>query len=325
MTTVTVGGTRPILVIDDAAGQANVFLTSPEQAADGAQGIYRRTAPLATLNFGAPSIGTAFIKSVTEVAINDATSMKARTTAATGILVEATNIPTRHYLHNCVGGPCPARPVANFTGTPTSGLKPLNVQFTDTSTNVPTSWTWNFGDGTPTSALKNPSHVYANAGSYTVTLTATNVAGSDIETKTNYITVSNPLPPVANFSGTPRNGTAPLTVQFTDTSTNAPTSWAWDFDNNGTVDSTAKNPGHVYANPGTYGVKLTVSNSLGSDVETKTGYITVAAAARDGLQVVDASRPCPRHPAGDQQGPRRRFPREPAAHAQHCRRQWHPG
>ena len=62
---------------------------------------------------------------------------------------------------------------------------------------------------------------------------------------------------------------------FTDTSTNNPTSWAWDFDNNGTVDSTVKNPSHVYANPGTYSVKLTATNTGGSDVEIKTGYITV--------------------------------------------------
>ena len=273
VTTVTVGGTRPILVIDEAADEANVFLTSPEQAADGPQGIYRRTAPLSTLNFGAASIGTAFIKSATEVAINDATSMKARTTAATGILVEATNIPTRHYLHNCVGGPCPARPVANFTGTPTSGLKPLNVQFTDTSTNTPTSWAWTFGDG-GTSTVKNPSHVYANAGSYTVTLTVTNVGGSDVETKANYITVSNPPPPVANFTGTPTSGLKPLNVQFTDTSTNTPTSWAWTFGDGGT--STVKNPSHVYANAGTYNVSLTATNVGGSDIETKTGYITVS-------------------------------------------------
>jgi PKD repeat protein len=275
VTSVTVGGTRPILVLDDAANEANVFLTNPEQASAGQQSIYRRTAPLSTLNFGAASLGTLFISSVTETAINDATSTKQRTTAATGILVEATNIPTRHYLHNCVGGPCPVRPVANFTGTPTSGLKPLTVQFTDTSTNTPTSWAWTFGDG-GTSTAKNPSHIYANAATYTVTLTATNVAGGDIETKTNYITVSNPPPPVANFTGTPTSGIKPLTVQFTDTSTNTPTSWAWDFDNNGSVDSTAKNPSHIYATAGSYTVKLTATNGGGSDVETKANYVVVS-------------------------------------------------
>ena len=203
VTTVTVGGTRPILVLDDAANEANVFLTHPEQAADGQQSIYRRTAPLSTLNFGPASIGTPFIQSATEVAINDATSTKQRTTAATGILVEATNIPTRHYLHNCVGGPCPVRPVANFTATPTSGTAPLTVQFTDTSTNAPTSWSWTFGDG-GTSTAKNPSHVYADPGTYTVTLTAANLVGGDSETKTSYITVQVPPETVYTAMTPPR-------------------------------------------------------------------------------------------------------------------------
>jgi len=81
-------------------------------------------------------------------------------------------------------------------------------------------------------------------------------------------------PPVADFSGTPVSGDAPLTVQFTDQSTNA-TSWSWDFNNDGTVDSTEHTPEWTYQTPGTYTVKLTVSNSAGSDEEVKTGYITV--------------------------------------------------
>ena len=271
VSTVTLGGTRPILVLDSAANEANVFLTSPEQAAQGQQAIYRRTAPLATLNFGAASVGTAFIKSATEVAINDATSTKQLTTAATGIIVEATNIPTLHYLHNCAGAPCPLAPVANFTANPTSGIAPLTVQFLDTSTNAPTGWSWTFGDGA-TSTVKNPSHQYANPGTYSVTLTATNSAGSDVETKTGYITV-NPPKPVANFTSNKTSGAAPLAVQFTDTSTNSPTSWAWTFGDGGT--SAAKNPSHTYAAAGTYTVSLTATNASGSNTVTKTGYITV--------------------------------------------------
>jgi subtilisin family serine protease len=87
------------------------------------------------------------------------------------------------------GGGGPVAPVANFSGTPTSGTAPLTVNFTDLSTNSPTSWSWTFGDG-GTSTAQNPSRVYAAAGSYTVTLTATNAAGSDGETKTGYITVT---------------------------------------------------------------------------------------------------------------------------------------
>jgi PKD repeat protein len=109
-----------------------------------------------------------------------------------------------------------------------------------------------------------------------VTLTATNGAGSDGETRTGYIVVSaTPQPPVAGFTATPTSGTAPLVVNFTDTSTNTPTGWAWDFDNNGTTDSTAQNPQHSYAAAGTYSVTLTATNGAGSDGETRTGYIVV--------------------------------------------------
>ena len=83
-------------------------------------------------------------------------------------------------------------------------------------------------------------------------------------------------PPTAAFSASPTSGTAPLTVQFTDTSTGGPASWQWDFQNDGTVDSTQQNPSFVYTDPGSYSVKLTVSNTAGSDGLTKTGYITVS-------------------------------------------------
>ena len=80
-------------------------------------------------------------------------------------------------------------PVANFSGTPTSGTAPLTVNFTDLSSGSPTSWSWTFGDG-GTSAVKNPSHQYTSVGYYTVSLTATNAYGYDTETKTNYIEVT---------------------------------------------------------------------------------------------------------------------------------------
>ena len=82
-------------------------------------------------------------------------------------------------------------------------------------------------------------------------------------------------PPVAAFSGTPTSGTAPLTVAFTDASTNNPTSWSWTFGDGGA--STSKNPSHTYTAAGTYTVVLTATNAYGSDSETKTGYITVSA------------------------------------------------
>jgi PKD repeat protein len=81
--------------------------------------------------------------------------------------------------------------------------------------------------------------------------------------------------PVADFTGTPTSGPAPLTVNFTDASTGLVTSYEWDFDNNGTVDSTLQNPSHTYSSVGTYTVKLTVTGPAGSDTDARIGYITV--------------------------------------------------
>jgi len=87
--------------------------------------------------------------------------------------------------------------------------------------------------------------------------------------------VTSKLPPVAKFSGIPNTGTAPLTVTFTDASTSVITSYLWDFGD--TATSTDPNPTHVYSAAGQYTVKLTVSNSVGSNTVTKKNYITVNA------------------------------------------------
>ena len=168
-------------------------------------------------------------------------------------------------------------PVASFTGTPVSGTAPLKVTFTDASTNSPTSWSWSFGDGSSVNATaKNPIHTYSAAGNYTVALTATNAAGSNTFTRTNYITVAAaPIKPVASFTGTPVSGTAPLKVTFTDASTNSPTSWAWSFGDGSSVNATAKNPIHTYAAAGNYTVSLTAANAAGNGNIVKTNYVTV--------------------------------------------------
>ncbi|GAB6285432.1 MAG: hypothetical protein STSR0009_16330 [Methanoregula sp.] len=166
-------------------------------------------------------------------------------------------------------------PVANFTGTPTSGTVPLTVTFTDLSTNAPTGWSWVFGDSNQTNAtVQNPVHTYESAGTYTVMLNATNAGGSNITTRTDYITVTVPAP-VANFTGTPTTGTAPLTVTFTDLSTNAPTGWSWVFGDSNQTNATVQNPVHTYESAGTYTVMLNATNTGGSNITTRTDYITV--------------------------------------------------
>ena len=172
-----------------------------------------------------------------------------------------------------VVNPC-VTPTAGFIGTPTSGDYPLTVNFTDQSTGA-ASYSWTFGDG-GTSTAANPGYTYTTAGTFTVTQTVTNACGSDQMIRTNYITVTAPPPPppTADFVGSPTSGNFPLTVNFTDLSTDAPTSWDWDF-GDGIGTSTVANPSYTYNNVGTYTVSLTATNAYGSDVETKIDYITV--------------------------------------------------
>jgi PKD repeat protein len=85
-----------------------------------------------------------------------------------------------------------ATPVAAFSGMPTSGSQPLNVQFTDASTGIITSYTWNFGDG-GSSNIQNPSHQYTTDGTYTVNLIVTGPGGSSLKTEPNYISVANTM------------------------------------------------------------------------------------------------------------------------------------
>jgi len=82
--------------------------------------------------------------------------------------------------------------------------------------------------------------------------------------------------PTADFTGTPRVGTAPVTVQFTDASTDA-TAWAWTFGDGGT--SALQNPSHTYNSAGSYTVTLTSTNAFGSNTATKAGYVTLGALA----------------------------------------------
>ncbi len=168
-------------------------------------------------------------------------------------------------------------PVANFSGTPLNSCSPIVVQFTDLTTNSPTSWSWNLGNGT-SSTQQNPSTTYSTPGSYTVTMTATNASGSSTKTQTNYITIL-PAPTVVFVATDTSVGCGSKTVQFTNSSVfGAPGSgsYYWDFGDG--TSSTATNPAHTYPSPGSYAVSLVVTNSAGcTKLLTKNPYITVVA------------------------------------------------
>lgn len=316
----------------------------------------------------------------------------------------------------------PAAPVANFSASYTNISTGETINFSDLSSNSPTSWSWSFSGGSPSSSSnQNPSVTYNTAGTYQVSLTATNAIGSDTKTINNYITVTDPVisycasqgnnysyewiskveigsftknssgsnysdytsdiinlspgvstsvtltpafssstydeywkiwidyngdgdfedsgeevfnangtsavsgnftvspsasgstrmrvsmkwnanptsceqfsygevedytvnfttpvAPVAEFSAASTVITAGESIQFSDLSTNTPTSWNWSFTGGTPSSSTSQNPSITYNTAGTYAVSLTVSNAGGSDTETKSAYITVNPAA----------------------------------------------
>jgi PKD repeat protein len=177
--------------------------------------------------------------------------------------------------HYAVGSAVPGTPpTADFAANPVTGVAPLTVAFTDQSSGNPTSWRWDFGDGA-TSTIQNPTHTYAAPGTYTVSLTATNVAGSNTATRTDLVTSTPPSPPTADFSASPTSGGAPLDVTFSDQSSGDPTGWSWDFGDG--ASSTAQNPLHTYSSPGSYTVSLTVTNPGGSDTATKPDHVVAVA------------------------------------------------
>jgi len=173
----------------------------------------------------------------------------------------------------------PQPPQAGFTADPRTGQAPLIVRFTDTSTGVPTSWLWNFGDG-ETSTEQNPVHTYKTPGTYSVALTVNNQFGSGQKVEKDYVAVG--TVPVAQFAAIPSEGESPLSVQFNDLSGGNPSAFSWDFGDGSW--STERNPTHTYTRPGTYTVTLAVSNPFGSDTRIQSGVVKVSAP-----KVVDVS------------------------------------
>jgi PKD repeat protein len=189
----------------------------------------------------------------------------ATTTAATPEMTRSTGT-----FATPAGPAVPQPPVPAFTASPASGESPLQVRFTDLSSGIPTSWIWNFGDSS-SSTEQNPVHTYSSPGVYSVALTVGNAYGTNTRTINDYIAVG--TIPGANFVGTPREGAAPLTVQFNDLSSGSPGTWMWDFGDG--EQSTLRNPSHIYLKPGSYTVSLTAANTFGSNTRIQSNYIRV--------------------------------------------------
>jgi len=168
---------------------------------------------------------------------------------------------------------------ADFTAQVPTTPAPATVQFTDTSRGGATGWTWDFGDGS-TSSAQSPAHVYAGGGTYLVQLTVTGPGGEDTTSTT--VQIVEPVP-TARFSATPRSGLVPLEVAFRDTSIGNVTSWLWDFgDGSG---STQQHPTHVYRWPGTYTVRFRVWSAGGLNGVVRRDFITVVPRTKSGLGI----------------------------------------
>jgi PKD repeat protein len=139
----------------------------------------------------------------------------------------------------------------------------FQYQFTDESivyNDTITGWLWDFDDG-QTSTSQNPSHTYATAGYYDVTLTVTGASGAS-DNVTNQVWAGPNQAPTADFSYATTGGNG---VSFFDQSTDVDgtvTGWSWNFGDGNT--STDQNPSHVYASPGTYSVTLTATDNDGA-------------------------------------------------------------
>jgi PKD repeat protein len=125
----------------------------------------------------------------------------------------------------------------------------------------------------------SPNVTFTDDGTYPIGLKVTdNLGATDEATATATIADTSPT---AAFTGDPKSGSAPLTVNFTDNSTwyDQPLTFEWDFDNDGSTDSTAQNPSYEYTSDGIYSVKLTVTDGDGSvNSLTRTNYISVGCA-----------------------------------------------
>jgi PKD repeat protein len=198
-------------------------------------------------------------------------------------LINSTKVRTNYI--NVVD--LPPAPVASFTISNTSGTQSLVVNFTDTSINTPTSWSWSFnnvtGNNTPVvwSTARSPTTTF-EVGNFSIILTATNAWGSNISTQLAWVNVTAgpPIPPVASFTVDTPGGINPITAHFTDTSTNTPSSWSWTFlnvtgNNTPTVWSALQNPTGVFG-IGNFSIILTSSNGGGSNISAQQTFINVS-------------------------------------------------
>jgi PKD repeat protein len=165
---------------------------------------------------------------------------------------------------------------AAFAVNATSGVAgQTTFSFTDQSSGTITSRLWQFGDSF-TSAVANPTHVYASAGTYTVSLMVSDGSSSSTTSRTIFVSAAS-VPVAASFGFTPSNPTTAQDVAFTDQSTGGATSWQWSFGDG--TGSSAQNPTKRFTVAGAYTVNLQVSNGSTQSSASRTVIVSNATPA----------------------------------------------
>lgn len=169
-----------------------------------------------------------------------------------------------------------AVPAVNASASPDTGITPFNVDFQATVSqgDAPFSYRWDFGDGSMSSAVQNPSHSYTTAGTFTATVTVTDANG-DTASDTVTITAADNTQPIVTAAADRDTGTVPLAISFSATGSggNAPLSYQWFF-GDGSAPSGQKDTSHTYLNPGIYTATVVVTDA---DGDTSQDTITINA------------------------------------------------
>ncbi len=203
---------------------------------------------------------------------------------------QADDIQAIQYYYGA-GTTGPSAPSAAFSFTPAAPSAGQSVLFSDATTASPTGWNWSFGDGA-TSGEQNPSHAFA-AGSWIVTLTASNASGSSVSARAVTVAAGGPAQqlPRADFFYAPLAPAAGVPVQFSDSSSGTPTTWEWSFGDPASGSrnlSSVRNPSHTFPSAGKYAVSLTATNGVGST--TVSSAVTVTACGGTGALCLNAGR-----------------------------------
>jgi PKD repeat protein len=175
-------------------------------------------------------------------------------------------------------------PTSSFNSTSPDWLGPTSRLTSTAAGCEPISHIWDFGDGT-INTLTHPVHKYISPGQPPVSLTVTDIVGTDVDS--NVITIYGP--PDVSLTAHPTRGIPPLVVAFTGSATTTPpgdlsVTYLWDFGDG--VTSSESSPRHVYVAAGAYTVTLVTSNPAGSDLATRIDYIGVDQSAEVFLPLV---------------------------------------